>query len=334
MGNTRKMGTAGIGLLMLLSGCASANDWGFGVWAAVGAGGPAPIAAAGSAETGNTEEQASYASLAFPAPTGDAAESARTAAPDNAVDVPATSKPETEKNEPGNAPGGAQREQPETDRAAREKADTAKPKPKEARKVVALTFDDGPDGKYTPKVLDILKEHGVKATFFLVGTQVEKYPDTAKRIMDEGHDIGNHSWSHQDLAKMTAKQLDVQILQTQDAIEKATGYRPDLVRAPNGSLSDGLISYLHDQHLSHVYWTVDPRDWAGTSVATMRENVRKHTRPGGIILLHSFGGRKNALDHTLKLLPLVIEDLKKAGYEFGTVDEMIGAKEAIASAIR
>ena len=213
-----------------------------------------------------------------------------------------------------------------------------KPKPPASkpanRKVIALTFDDGPDGKYTPKVLDVLKQYQIKATFFLVGSQVEKYPDVVKRIVDEGHDIGNHSWSHKDLSKLDAKALDEQLARTQQAIEKASGFVPDLVRAPYGAISPALIDYLHDNELKHVAWTVDPKDWAGTSVSVMRDNIRKHAKPGGIILLHSFGGRKNALDHTLQLLPLIIGDLQKAGYEFATVDDMIGADLAKASAIK
>jgi peptidoglycan/xylan/chitin deacetylase (PgdA/CDA1 family) len=195
------------------------------------------------------------------------------------------------------------------------------------KKRVALTFDDGPDSKYTPAVLDILKKFDVRATFFLVGIQVTKFPKTALRITQEGHEIGNHSWSHPDLTKLSGKSLDDQVTKTQQAIAKAAGVTPELLRAPYGSISEGLIRYLHGRHMKHVYWTVDTRDWAGTSVAEMRRNVLKNTRPGGIILMHSFGGRKNALEHTLLLLPVIIEDLKKEGYAFATVDEMMKTQQ-------
>ena len=225
--------------------------------------------------------------------------------------------------------------------APRMMSDPARPKPhpvKDAapqdRRLIALTFDDGPDGKYTPKVLDILKDNEVTATFFLVGAQVGKCPEVAKRIVDEGHTIGNHSWSHQNLSRMKPEALDTQVKRAQDAISDATGVVPALMRAPYGALSETFLAYLHEQHLRHVYWTVDPRDWDGTSVADMRSNILQHAKPGGIILLHSFGGRKHALEHTLELLPLLIDDLRKEGYAFTTVDRMIAEEAVVASAIK
>lgn len=204
----------------------------------------------------------------------------------------------------------------------------------EELKWIALTFDDGPDSKYTPKVLDILKEHDVKATFFLVGKQVKAYPKVAKRIVDEGHTVGNHSWSHQKLTGLKPAALQEQVKLAQKEIAAATGVEPALMRAPYGALSDGVLDCLGDLQLQHVMWTIDPKDWNGTSVAEMRKNIMKHARPGGIILLHSFGGRKDALDHTLQLLPLIIGDLRKEGYEFATVDRMIEEKAVVASAIK
>ncbi|WP_123043447.1 polysaccharide deacetylase family protein [Cohnella candidum] len=234
---------------------------------------------------------------------------------------PVATKPPSEPSPPTKPPAAAKPEKPAPS--------------KKERKVLALTFDDGPDGKYTPQVLDILKEYGVKATFFVVGTQVEKNPDTMKRILKEGHDIGNHSWSHADLTKLSGQALADQIDRTQKAVEKATGgYTPDLVRAPYGSVSKPLLDYVHEKELHHVLWTVDPRDWAGTSVSAMRANIRKHARPGGVILLHSFGGKKDALEHTIELLPIIIQDLKKAGYEFVTIDDMIDSQTANSSVIK
>jgi peptidoglycan/xylan/chitin deacetylase (PgdA/CDA1 family) len=336
MGNGWFTRQVGLLLLILLTGCASAD--GLGAWTSAG-GGTTRMARVGPDDPGRPAERGEPVRLsAEERPVSGGLEGAVALAADSVRQDAEALRPEDQPAGPNAqaAPLPAAMPADPQPPEAMQQADASSPQTRETkeRAMVALTFDDGPDGKYTPKVLDILKEHGVKATFFLVGTQVSKYPETAKRIREEGHDIGNHSWSHQDLAKLKLKELDEQIARTQEAIEKATGFRPDLVRAPNGSLSDDLISYLHDQKLTHVYWTVDPRDWAGTSVAAMRENIRKHTRPGGIILLHSFGGRKNALDHTLELLPLIIDDLRKAGYEFGTVDEMIAAQKASASAIR
>lgn len=202
------------------------------------------------------------------------------------------------------------------------------------RKLVALTFDDGPDNKYTTRILDILKEQDVKATFFLVGTQVAKYPATAKRIVDEGHAIGNHTWSHSDLTKLSVKAMDLQIERTQQAIIEATGITPGLMRAPYGALSDDVLDAVHAEGLTHIYWTVDTKDWAGSSVANIRKNVHDHTHKGGIILMHSFGGKKNALDNTVKALPLIIKDLQDRGYELVTVNELIDSGQAHPSVIK
>jgi polysaccharide deacetylase family sporulation protein PdaB len=202
------------------------------------------------------------------------------------------------------------------------------------RKLIALTFDDGPDSKYTAQILDILADNDVKATFFLVGLQVAKYPEVAKRIVDEGHAIGNHSWSHHDLTKLTATARDTEIDKTQQAILEATGVTPQLMRAPYGAISDSVLKTIHDEDMKHVYWTVDTRDWAGTSVADMHKNILKNTHSGAIILMHSFGGRNHALEHTIKLLPSIITELREKGYEFVTVDEMIEAGAAYASVVK
>lgn len=197
---------------------------------------------------------------------------------------------------------------------------------REAVKRVALTFDDGPDQLYTPKVLDILHEYGVPGTFFLVGTQVEKFQDTAKRIVDEGHSIGNHTWNHTDLSKLSAAAIREQIRKGDEALKKATGTVPSLVRAPYGAVSKTLKTELSKLGRELIGWTVDPRDWAGTSVEAMRKNVNDTVRPGGIILLHSFGGKNGDLNNTLELLPLIIDDLHQEGYEFVTIEELLEAE--------
>jgi peptidoglycan/xylan/chitin deacetylase (PgdA/CDA1 family) len=202
------------------------------------------------------------------------------------------------------------------------------------RKLIALTFDDGPDGKYTPQILDILKEYNAKATFFVVGPQVAKNPDVARRIIKEGHTIGNHSWTHSDLTKLSEQKLEAEIEKTQQAVVKATGIAPELMRAPYGAFSDKVLKSIHLEHMKHVYWTVDTRDWAGTSVAEMRKNILSNTHKGGIILMHSFGGRKHAIEHTVELLPSVIEELREKGYEFVTVEELIESGQFHASVIK
>lgn len=187
-------------------------------------------------------------------------------------------------------------------------------------KFVALTFDDGPDAKYTTAILDILKEKGIKATFFVVGQQVNKYPEVLERIADEGHAIGNHTQNHKDLKKQTKAEILKQINLTDKAISDVLGETPKLFRAPYGSLSDTLKQVLKDQGRKHTGWTIDTRDWAGTSIEDMRDMIRHQTKPNGIILMHSFGGQH--IKNTVLALPDIIDDLHKLGYTFVTADEL------------
>lgn len=294
-----KWGLVVLGMLMpvWLAGCSLTSEWGGSAFAA-GSEDPVLVgdAAAGDGGTGQTASGS----------TGGQSTNAPSASP---------------------SPSPAQSPSPSPEPSHQNEA-------QKQPKRIALTFDDGPDGKYTPQVLDILKQYGVKATFFLVGQQVKLYPETAKRIAYEGHEIGNHSWSHKHLPKLAGKVLDEQVVGAQVEIAKATGVTPTLLRAPYGELSDEFLNYLHEQGMQHVYWTIDTKDWAGTPVAEMRKNVAKHARSGGVILLHSFGGKKNALEHTLTLLPLIIEDLQKEGYQLSTVGEMIDADQIKASVVK
>jgi len=196
---------------------------------------------------------------------------------------------------------------------------------KQGQKLVALTFDDGPDQKYTVEILDILKEHKVKASFFLVGTQVKKYPEMVARIAKEGHSIGNHTYRHPDLASLDKRRIIQEVMWTDTLIQRATGYVPNLVRAPYGSVSAEVKSIMKDNKRELVGWTVDTRDWNGVSVAKMRQNINNNTKPGGIVLMHSFGS--SHLKNTVELLPLIISDLQKKGYTIVTVDELLAAKE-------
>lgn len=185
---------------------------------------------------------------------------------------------------------------------------------------IAITFDDGPDLKYTPKILDILKEKGVKATFFVVGIQVNKYPEVLQRIEDEGHMIGNHSYSHRSFTKLTEEELKEEVTQTDNKIEAVIGYVPEIVRPPYGAVNDDVKANLKAYGKEVVLWNIDPRDWDGSSVQDMLDNILKNARDGGNILLHSFGSKH--VENTVKLLPKVIDKLSELGYTFVTVDEL------------
>lgn len=188
------------------------------------------------------------------------------------------------------------------------------------KKHIALTFDDGPDLKYTPQILDILKEKEVSATFFVVGIQVKKYPEVLQRIVEEGHCIGNHSYSHRNFTKLTLQEIIEEIEQTDKLISSAVGFFPTMVRVPYGAINDEIKEMLEEQGRENVLWNIDPRDWAGSSVDEMFDNIISNARDGGNILLHSFGGKQ--ISNTVTLLPLIIDELSEQGYTFVTVEQL------------
>lgn len=188
------------------------------------------------------------------------------------------------------------------------------------QKVIALTFDDGPDKRYTPAILDILKEKGVKATFFVVGLQVSKSPEVLERIVKEGHEIGNHTYNHKDLSKLGKDAILKEINAGDKAIKDAVGFVPVHFRAPYGAVSDTLKEILEKTGRHMIGWNIDTRDWAGTSVADMQQMIRTEAKPGGIILMHSFGGKH--IEHTVEALPGIIDDLTEMGYTFASIDEL------------
>ncbi|MFB6363357.1 polysaccharide deacetylase family protein [Paenibacillus elgii] len=198
----------------------------------------------------------------------------------------------------------------------------ANPKPPKKDKQVALTFDDGPDAKYTVKILDILKKYNAKATFFVVGYQAEKYPNVLSRIVKEGHMLGNHTWSHKDLTKLSGQQINNEIVKLNKVIQNATGEAPKYVRTPYGAVSNKVTKAIEQNGQHNVLWNVDTRDWAGTTPEDMLKNVKANLKPGGIILMHSFGGKKGDLSNTIECLPKMIEELQEEGYSFVTVDEL------------
>ncbi|WP_245856113.1 polysaccharide deacetylase family protein [Paenibacillus rigui] len=194
--------------------------------------------------------------------------------------------------------------------------------PPMASKQVALTFDDGPDNKYTPQILDILKQNDVKATFFVVGNQASKHPDVLKRIHDEGHAIGNHSWDHANLSKLSASQIEKELKETDQLVLRTIGVTPDLVRAPYGAISASVKEEVSRSGRPLIGWNVDPQDWAGTSAEDMMQNIQSHVKADSIILLHSFGGRHGKLDNTVKALPAIIAYLRGEGFQLVTVPDM------------
>jgi peptidoglycan/xylan/chitin deacetylase (PgdA/CDA1 family) len=195
---------------------------------------------------------------------------------------------------------------------------------------IALTFDDGPCAGYTEPILDILRERGVKATFFVCGQNVERSPEILRRVQAEGHTIGNHGYSHPfpffHSRAFFARQIDL----TQEAIEKATGKRPKLFRPPFGARWLGLHPVLKARGLCLVNWSETAYDWKLGTEGIVREAL-KNLVPGSIILLHD--GRNacppETVDRsqTVKALPAILDGAMKAGFTFVSLEELL-AKES------
>jgi len=183
---------------------------------------------------------------------------------------------------------------------------------------IALTFDDGPHPVHTPLVLDVLREHQVRATFFVVGTRAERYPELLQRIADEGHAIAHHSFSHNDPAATTATELAVEIRRTQKVFQRILGAQSNLFRPPHGKLTIRKLGYLWRMKLSIVLWNRDPKDFTCTSEMEIADWLRRRPLRGGdLVLLHD-----NAA-HTAGALPAVITAARADGLSFVTVEAWV-----------
>ncbi|MBD2496933.1 polysaccharide deacetylase family protein [Nostoc sp. FACHB-280] len=195
-----------------------------------------------------------------------------------------------------------------------------KVEPSNQEKVIALTVDDGPWPKTTLQMLDIFKANNVKVTFFWVGSALQANPEIAKRVVAEGHAIGNHTWHHwyKNMDAATAKK---EIDRTSDLIYKTTGVKTTLFRPPGGFLNNGLAAYAKSQKYSVVMWSLtsadtDPRAKPQAFV----NNVLKGAKPGAIVLMHDGGGDRH---RTVEALPQIITGLKQQGYRFVTIPELL-----------
>jgi peptidoglycan-N-acetylglucosamine deacetylase len=195
-----------------------------------------------------------------------------------------------------------------------------KVEPKNKEKVIALTIDDGPWPKTTAEMLDILKQNDVKATFFWVGSALQENPEIAKRVVAEGHAIGNHTWHHwyRRMDEATAKS---EIEKTNELIYKTTGVKTSFFRPPGGYLNNGLAAYAKSQKNSVVMWSVTSADTdPQAKYQVFVKNVLRDTKPGAIVLMHDGGGNRV---RTVKALPEIINGLKQQGYRFVTVPELL-----------
>ena len=182
------------------------------------------------------------------------------------------------------------------------------------RKKIALTFDDGPCAGCTDQLLDGLKKRNVKATFFLIGKNAENNPQLVRRIYEEGHLIGNHTYSHVEITKVSDEEAIQELQKTDQIIWKITGEHVQYMRPPFGAWQKELESRLE---VLPVLWTVDPLDWTTENVEEIVNKVVTETKENDIILLHDC--YKSSVEAALR----IIDDLQKEGYEFVTVDQLL-----------
>lgn len=189
---------------------------------------------------------------------------------------------------------------------------------------IAITFDDGPHPRYTEIILDILKEHNVKATFFLIGENAEKYPELLARMLREGHEIGNHTYLHANLQKTPSDQIREQILDAEQVILELTDHRTKILRPPGGLYDQKVCDTARSLDYEVILWTIDTLDWAHTPADEIVEKVENNIKCGDIILCHDFigGGSTPTPDALRRILP----DLLSRGFEFVTVSELIHSK--------
>ena len=190
-------------------------------------------------------------------------------------------------------------------------------------KTVALTFDDVPDPRYTGKILDILKSEGVPATFFVVGYKAEAYPSIINRMLQEGHELGNHTYNHPYLPSLSLESFQSQIDKTDRILMKLTGKGSNLFRPPYGEVTEEQLLWMIERGMSVVNWNVDSLDWKGISSDEVIANIFKDIGPGAIVLQHAGGGEGEDLTGTIQALPQIIAALKREGYTFLTVSEMV-----------
>ncbi len=193
---------------------------------------------------------------------------------------------------------------------------------KTSEKVISITFDDGPHGVNTPRLLDMLKKRNIHATFYVVGNMVTYNPQILRRMIAEGHEIGNHTISHGNLARMSNTALKTELQKAHDQILKETGIAPRTMRPPGGAITRDQKQFMLEEFgYPTILWSVDPLDWKkpGPSVVTRR--LLDGAAPGGILLVHDLHKA------TVDAMPSTLDQLQAQGYKFVTVTELIAMDE-------
>lgn len=189
---------------------------------------------------------------------------------------------------------------------------------------IAMTFDDGPNPETTPRLLKMLEQRGIKATFFVLGSRAIASPNIIKQMIAQGHEVANHSWDHPQLPKIPVAAADKQIGDTNAVIEQITGLKIHNVRPPYGAMTPTLRAHLREKFGStFIYWSVDPLDWKDRNPTVIHDRILSHVHPGAIILAHDIHPT------TVDAMPKTLDDLIAKGYKFVTVSQLIAMNKAV-----
>lgn len=190
-------------------------------------------------------------------------------------------------------------------------------------KVLAMTFDDGPHPTLTPKLLDICKARNVKCTFFVVGRNAKAYPQIIRRIIEEGHEIANHTYTHPSLTSRSDAQIRNELKLSEDALLAAANYRPHLIRPPYGAINQRIKQLMFSEFgYSTIMWSVDPQDWRRPGVSVVTSRLVNGAHPGAIMLAHDIH------PSTIEAMPSMFDQLLAKGYQFVTVSQLLNLEKA------
>lgn len=194
-------------------------------------------------------------------------------------------------------------------------------------KLVALTFDDGPSPVWTPQILDELKKAQVKATFFMLGNHVEKYPEVARRVVAEGHEIGNHTYDHHVLLYYKVDELEKELNEAESVIKTVTGKNTKYFRPPKAWLTAEEKRKVKEMGYEIILWSLNSKDWVTFHDKQITSYILRHIHPGDIILFHDSGGvftaEGGSRKQTVKTIPRLVRKLKEKGYRFVTISELL-----------
>ena len=183
---------------------------------------------------------------------------------------------------------------------------------------IAMTFDDGPHPRNTPRLLDMLRQRNIKATFYVIGNSVKMYPEITRRIVAEGHEIGNHTWTHRNLTKLSNSEVCREMDRTRDVIVSATGVQPRTMRPPYGALLTRQRKMIFKEYgYPTIMWSVDPQDWKRPGISVVRDRIISQTRNGSIVLSHDLHAP------TVDAMPSTLDGLLGKGFQFVTVSQLL-----------